>query len=147
MDQKTGEPFSQQKVEQTAAAIKSAGKYEEVRIRVDPESNGVRIRFVLEPAVYIGIFQFPGAEQFPYSRLIQVANYPVQAPFDAAEVERDRKRLLNFYRQAGYFQAEVRSDVKVDQKYQIANVSFAATLGQRAAASATPDRSVPSGWT
>jgi len=132
VDQKTGEPFSQQKVEQTAAAIKSAGKYEEVRIRVDPESNGVRSRFVLEPAVYIGIFQFPGAEQFPYSRLIQVANYPVQAPFDAAEIERDRKSLLNFYRQSGFFQAEVRSDVKVDQKRQIANVSFAATLGPRA---------------
>ncbi len=132
VDQKIGEPFSQQKVEQTAAAIKSAGKYEEVRIRVDPESNGVRIRFVLEPAVYYGIFHFPGAEQFPYSRLIQVANYPVQAPFDAAEVERDRKRLLNFYRQAGYFQAEVRSDVQLDGKHQIANVSFAATLGPRA---------------
>ena len=52
--------------------------------------------------------------------------------FDAAEVERDRKRLLNFYRQAGFFQAEVRSDVQVDQKRQIANVSFAATLGRRA---------------
>jgi outer membrane protein insertion porin family len=132
VDQKTGEPFSQQKVEQTAAAIKSAGKYEEVRIRVDPDANGVRVRFILEPAVYIGIFQFPGAEQFPYSRLIQVSNYPVQAPFDAAEIERDRKRLLNFYRQAGFFQADVRSDVKVDPKRQIANVSFAATLGRRA---------------
>jgi outer membrane protein insertion porin family len=132
VEQKVGEAFSEQKVERTAAAIKSAGSYEEVRIRVDPESDGVRIRFVLEPAVYIGIFQFPGAEQFPYSRLIQVANYPVQAPFDAAEIERDRNRLLNFYRQAGYFQAEVRSDVQVDQKRQIANVSFAATLGRRA---------------
>ena len=83
VDQKIGEPFSQQSVEQAAAAIKSAGKYEEVRIRVDPESNGARIRFVLEPAVYIGIFQFPGAEQFPDWRVIQVANYPVQAPFNA----------------------------------------------------------------
>ncbi|HEY1895518.1 MAG TPA: POTRA domain-containing protein, partial [Terracidiphilus sp.] len=132
VEQKIGEPFSQQKVEQTAAAIKSAGKYEEVRVRVDPESSGVRIRFILEPAVYIGMFQFPGAGQFPYSRLIQVANYPVQAPFDAAEIERDRKRLLNFFRQAGFFQAEVRSDVEVDRKRQIANVSFATTLGRRA---------------
>jgi outer membrane protein assembly factor BamA len=132
VDQKIGEPFSQQKVEQTAAAIKSAGKYEGVRVRVDPESNGVRIRFVLEPAVYIGIFKFPGAGQFPYSRLIQVANYPVQAPFNASEIERDRKRLLDYYRQAGFFQAEVRSDVEVDRKREIANVSFATTLGRRA---------------
>jgi outer membrane protein assembly factor BamA len=130
--QKIGEPFSQQKVEQTAAAIKSAGKYEGVRVRVDPESNGVRIRFVLEPAVYIGIFKFPGAGQFPYSRLIQVANYPVQAPFNASEIERDRKRLLDYYRQAGFFQAEVRSEVEVDRKREIANVSFATTLGRRA---------------
>lgn len=132
MEQKVGEAFSQQKIEQTAAAIKSAGKYDAVRIRVDPESDGVRVQFVLEPAAYIGIFKFPGAGQFTYSRLIQVANYTVQAPFNAGEIERDRKRLLDFYRQAGFFQAEVRSNVEVDRKRHIANVSFAATLGRRA---------------
>ena len=130
--QHSGEPFSQGKVLQTADAIKTAGKYQDVRVVADPEADGVRIYFVLEPAVYFGIFQFPGAEQFSYSRLIQVANYPVQRPFNTGAVERDRQALLNFFREAGFFEAEVRSEVKVDREHAIANVAFPVVLGRRA---------------
>lgn len=130
--QKEGEPFSEQKVDQTAAAIKAAGKFRSVRVQVDPEAEGVRVTYVLQPAVYFGIFRFPGGQQFPYSRLIQVANYPVQAPFNASEVEHDLQGLLRFYHQEGYFQADLRSNVEVDPEHAIADVSFPATLGHRA---------------
>ncbi|HWG20025.1 MAG TPA: POTRA domain-containing protein [Terracidiphilus sp.] len=130
--QKAGQPFSKDKVNQTAAALKQQGKYKEVRIQVDPDANGVRVLLILEPAVYFGVFQFPGAERFPYSRLIQVANYPIQTPYNAAEVERDRQALLIFYRQEGYFQAEVNSDAKVDAPHAIANIEFTAKLGRQA---------------
>jgi outer membrane protein assembly factor BamA len=130
-EQQVGHPFSQEKIDQAGEAIKAAGKFEDVHTEVDPESDGVRVTFILEPAVYFGVFQFPGVP-FPYSRLLQVANYPIQTPFNATAVERDRKALLNFYRQQGYFEAEVRSEVSVDKDHQIANVSFPATLGRRA---------------
>jgi len=130
--QKLGEPFSQQKVQQTADAIKSAGKFDTVRIDVNPEPDGVRVIYVVLPAVYYGIFKFPGAEQFPYSRLIQISNYPIQAPLNTAEVENDRQALLTFYRQVGYFQADVKSEVQIDQQHAIANVSFPVTLGKHA---------------
>ena len=71
--QQAGQPFSKEKVEQTVAALKATGKFKEIQLQVDPEANGVRVLLVLEPAVYFGMFKFPGAEQFPYSRLIQVA--------------------------------------------------------------------------
>src|SRR6185437_11218073 len=54
--QKPGEPFSKEKVDQTAAALKAKGNFTVVRIRVEPEADGIRVVFVLEPAVYIGIF-------------------------------------------------------------------------------------------
>jgi outer membrane protein assembly factor BamA len=130
--QKLGEPFSQQQVQQTAAAIKSAGNFENVRIDVNPEAEGVRVIYVVEPSVYYGIFKFPGAERFPYSRLIQIANYPIQAPFNSAEVETDLQALLKFYRQVGYFQADLRSETHVDEQHAVANVSFPVTLGHRA---------------
>ena len=90
------QPFSEQKVNQTADAIKSAGKFDGVRIDVNPEADGVRVIYVVEPAVYFGIFKFPGAEQFPYSRLVQVSNYPIQAPFNSVEVETDRLGAAQF---------------------------------------------------
>jgi outer membrane protein assembly factor BamA len=130
--QQAGQPFSKDKVNQTAAALKAQGKFKDVRVQVDPDANGVRVLLVLEPAVYFGIFQFPGAAIFPYSRLIQVANYPVETPYNAPEVERDRQALVTFYRQEGYFQSEVKSEVKVDSPHAIANIVFAAKLGRKA---------------
>jgi outer membrane protein insertion porin family len=130
--QKLGEPFSQQNVDQTTAAIQSTGKFSGMRIDVNPEADGVRVIYVVQPAVYYGIFKFPGAERFPYSRLLQVSNYPIQAAFNSAEVETDRQLLLKFYRQVGYFQADVKSEVQIDHQHAIANVSFPVTLGRRA---------------
>lgn len=130
--QKEGEPFSEDKVKQTAAALKAQGKFKEVRIKVDPGARGVRVLLIVEPAVYFGIFEFPGAAAFPYSRLIQVANYPVQTPYNASEVDRDEKALMAFFREEGYFEAAVHPEVKTDAAHGIANIVFHTTLGRKA---------------
>ena len=130
--QQAGQPFSKDNVDRTAAALKAAAGCQAVRVQVEPEANGVRVSFVLEPAVYFGLFQFPGAQRFPYSRLVQVANYPVQTPFSADDVEKDRQALATFFQQQGFFQSEVNSDVNVDAQHALANISFPASLGRQA---------------
>jgi len=130
--QEQGQPFSKEKVDQTVEALKAAGEFSDVRVETQPEATGVRVQFVLEPAVYFGIYQFPGAEQFSYSRLIQIANYPTQTPFDRTDVNRGRDHLLTFLRQSGYFQAEVAPDVQVDAEHALANVAFRVNLGRKA---------------
>ena len=130
--QKAGQPFDKQKIDASVASLKSAGHFQDVRVDVEPESKGLRVLFVLEPAVYYGIFQFPGAEQFPYSRLIQISDYTSQAPYDASTVEKDRQRLLLFYRQEGYFQAQVATDLNIDSQHGFVNVIFQSTLGRKA---------------
>lgn len=130
--QRAGEPFSKAKVEQTVAAFKATGKFIEVQLQVDPDANGVRVLMILEPAVWFGIFEFPGAERFAYSRLVQVANFPPQAPYNTDEVERDRQALVTFFQQEGYFQAEVQPETKVDAAHGLANVFFHVNLKQRA---------------
>ena len=130
--QKAGTPFSTDEVDKTAAAIKATGKFSEVQIQVDPKASGVRVLFILQPAIYFGIFQFPGADRFAYSRLVQIANYPPEAPFNADDLEQDRQNLLTFFRQEGYFQVEVAPEVKVDAANQLANVFFHVALKRRA---------------
>ena len=132
--QKAGEPFSKDLVNQTAAALKAAGrgKFTDVRIHVTAEAQGVNVQFILEPAYYYGVFAFPGASLFPYSRLLQVSNYPVQTPYDANEVERDRQSLVRFFQQEGYFEAQVRSQVVADNEHAIASISFVTRLGRKA---------------
>jgi outer membrane protein assembly factor BamA len=130
--QKSGQPFSKQKVVDTVAALKADGRFKQIRIQVDPDPHGVQVLLILEPAVYLGIYRFTGASAFPYSCLLQVANYPVQTPYSASEVERDRRTLLKFYQEQGYFKAEVKTEVKVDKVHDIANVDFKSTLGRKA---------------
>ena len=130
--QQSGKPFSQKDVNATAAALKSNGQFKEVRIQVEPEANGLRVLFILEPAVYIGIFQFPGASRFTYSRLVQIANYPSDTPFNQADIEQARQNLILFLRQQGYFQAQVQQELSTDSEHAIANVIFHTDLARQA---------------
>ena len=114
------------------AALKSAGKFSEVQLQVEPEANGVRVLLIVEPAIWFGIFEFPGAERFPYSRLVQIANYPPQAPFNASDVQQDTDALLRFFQQQGYFEAEVRPQVNLDTAHNVANVRFMVSLNRKA---------------
>ena len=97
---------------------------------MEPEAIGLRVLFVIEPAVYYGIFQFPGAERFAYSRLVQVANYVSQAPYNATEVEHDRQLLIRFFQQNGYFQVQVSTELNIDAQHGIVNVLFHSDLGR-----------------
>ena len=130
--QQAGQPFDTHKVNDSAAALKTAGHFQNVRVQVDPDADGVRVLFVIEPAAYYGIFEFPGAERFAYSRLVQVANYQSQLPYNAAEIERDRQLLIKFFRQSGRFQVKVTTELQVDQQHGVVNVLFHSDLGRQA---------------
>jgi len=130
--QKAGQPFSKQKVEETITALEKGGKFKEVQLRVSPEADGVRVLLVLQPAVYFGIYQFPGAERFSYSRLVQVTNYPPEAAYNADDIRRAREDLLTFFHREGYFQAKVEPETQIDPSKKIANVIFHVTLNRRA---------------
>ncbi len=130
--QKQGQPFSKENVEKTIQALKSNGHFKAVQLQVIPDAQGVRILLVLEPAVYFGFFSFPGAEQFSYAKLVQVAEFPPEAPFNTDDVEQDRQSLITYFRQEGFFQCEVQPEVQVQAAHAIANVIFHVTLHHRA---------------
>lgn len=141
--QRAGQPFSEQKVEQSVNDLKTATGAQRVDVRVEPDASGVRVIFVLEPAVYFGIFEFPGAKRFAYSQLVQAANYPIQEAFNPSEVETDRQSLLTFFRQEGNFRAKVVPKLDVDTANAIANVEFNTTLGERAKFGAVEIKNAP----
>ena len=69
-------------IEASISALKESNVVQDVRLDVVPEASGVRISFVLQPAYYMGMYQFPGAlNVFSYARLLQIANYPMQGPY------------------------------------------------------------------
>ena len=81
IEQRTGEAYSGSKVESTIAALRATGRFTAVRVDVKPDSGGLHITFTLEPALYFGVFDFPGASKgFSYTRLLQVIDIPTQTP-------------------------------------------------------------------
>ena len=130
--QRAGEPFLRAKVEQSVAALQGAGKFSNVQLEVRPAANGIRVLFVLQPAIYFGIYEFPGADRFAYSRLLQVTNYPPRGVYTKSDVDRAQQDLEVFLRRSGYFQAEVHPTLEMHPQYGIADVIFRTTLHRRA---------------
>lgn len=130
---KPGDKFSQAKIDQSIAALKNTGQFKSVELEVRPESNGVRILFVLQPAIYFGMYHFPGAEEhFTYSRLLQVSNYPPRGAYNAVDVQDAADSVGKFLQRSGYFQSKVSTEIQTDKVRGLANVIFHVDLGPRA---------------
>lgn len=133
LKQRAGQPFSLDNVNASAEALKSSGIANDVRLNVAPETTGIRISFVLEPAYYIGVYKFPGALRgFPYSRLLQIANYPMQGPYSPVSVETARVALETNFRRSGYFESHVQASTELDHAHHVVNVVFQTDLNRRA---------------
>ena len=133
IQQQPGQPYSGRKIQDTLSALKKTGNFTKVELGVRPDPAGLHITFTLEPALYFGIFDFPGAsKRFAYTRLLQVIDIPDQTPYKQDTVSQAGGELLKFFISMGYFQAKVNSETKFDEKNLLANVSFHVTLGKRA---------------
>ena len=132
LQQRSGQPFAQTRIDASIAALKRTGKFEDVQLEVRPEEQGLRILFVLQPAFYFGIYEFPGAKSLSYARLLQVANYPPRGAYTQSDVERARTGAQTYLRRIGYFRAEVRSQLELHPQYGLVNVILHVTLNFRA---------------
>ncbi len=126
-------PLSADDVDASVAALKHESGVRDVRIDLQPSAEGVQVTFILAPAMYVGMYEFPGAlKEFSYTRLLQVANYNAQMPYSATDIAEAEDALVKFYRQQGYFKAEVRSELSEDKEHDLVDVLFRTYLGKRA---------------
>jgi outer membrane protein insertion porin family len=130
--QGAGESLDPDKLERTVAAIKATGKFQDVQLNVIPDVDGVRVLLVLQPGLYFGIYEFPGSKHFPYSRLLQIANYPPEGPYNRSDVEHASAALTKFFQQSGYFLAKVTPGIEPDNGHGIVNIRFEIELGRKA---------------
>ena len=131
--QKAGEPYSQEKVEASIQALQQAGGFDKVTAKVAPELSGVRVSFLLEPAYFLGVVDFPGAiKAFSYTRLLQVANLQDEDPYDPTRVDLAQQALQGFLKNNGYFKGTVQTKINIDDTHELVNVTFNIVLGQRA---------------
>lgn len=127
-----GEPYSDEKVQKTIAALQATGQFSKVEVNVTPEADGLHVELLLEPAYYLGMLYFPGATKvFSYARLLNAVNYPAQDPYEKERVEAGKHSLERFLVHQGYFEAEVDPEIQVDQARKLATVIYRVTLNRR----------------
>jgi outer membrane protein insertion porin family len=130
---KPGEPFSKAKVDASVAALKAAGHFDDVTVDIRPQADGLNVVMVMQPALYLGVYHFPGAEdRFAYSRLLQGSDYPVKTAYAIQDVQHATESLITMFRRSGYFTAAVRPEIKPDFDHGLVDVYFNVTLGKRA---------------
>ncbi len=133
VQQKTGEPYSGSKVDRTISALRGTGRFSKVEVEVKPDPGGLHLTFTLEPALYFGVFDFPGATKgFSFTRLLQVIDIPNQTPYKQDTVSKAAGNLINFFVSVGYFRAQVQPEPQFDETHMLANVVFHISLGKRA---------------
>lgn len=135
--QKPGQPLTRENIDATIKNLESISKgpnasIKNVDFEILPESNGLRLVFVLQPALYVGMYQFPGSGRIPYSRLLQITNYQNQRPYSASDVQNAQRELLTFFRRTGYFLATVEPALKTDPAHGLVDVIFNINLNRRA---------------
>jgi outer membrane protein assembly factor BamA len=130
---KPGQKFSKADVDASVAALKAAGHFSDVTVDIRPQADGVNVIMVLQPALYLGVYHFPGAEdRFAYSRLLQGADYPVKTAYSIQDVQHATESLVAMFQRTGYFTATVKPDIKPDFDHGLVDIDFNTTLGKRA---------------
>lgn len=131
--QREGQPLSRAKIDQSIIALKGGGQLKDVQIEIRPQADGVRVLLVCQPAIYFGIFSFPGADgKFPYSRLLQVSDYPPRGAYSPVDIQNAQTSLLKFFQQNGYFETDVKPETQTDTAHELVNVNFRISLNHRA---------------
>lgn len=131
--QKAGEPYSDQKIQESIDALNRTGVFSQVLLKVQPDTGGLKLTFVLEPSYYLGMLKFPGATKyFSYSRLLQVVNLPDQNVFQQSQVAAAEAALTKFFRDYGFFLMKVHTDVQLDDANRLAHITFHVEPGKHA---------------
>lgn len=133
LTQKVGEAYSQRKIDESREALQRAGHFDKVQVDVVPEIHGLQVNFILEPAWYLGVLDFPGAaKNFSYTRLLQVVNLEDEDPYDPTRISVAANELHKFLKSNGYFLSTVHPEIQIDDEHQIVSVKFVVELGKQA---------------
>ena len=130
---KAGEPFSTKDLQESVEALKNTHQFSQVQVKLEPQQDGIRVLFILQPAYYLGMVFFPGATKvYSYTQLLQIVNIPEQTAFADDSVPTAEGALINFFKRDGFFTATVQPEVSRDDAHRVVNVTFHCDLKQRA---------------
>ena len=128
---KPGQPFAMSAMRASVSALQQTNEFSQVQVEIQPEPQGLRVLFILQPATYIGLISFPGADKtFAYTQLLQAVNIQEQSPYVESQLAQSKQALLDFFTSNGYFAATVEATTQIDNAHRIANLTYRVNLNR-----------------
>ncbi len=131
--QQAGKPFSTDAMHESVEALQQTKLFTQVQVSLEPEQDGLRVLFILQPADYVGMIDFQGTgTRFPYTELLQAVNIPEQSPYVPELTAQGQKGLIDYLHSRGFYAAEVTPETRRDENHRIVNLIFHCQLKRQA---------------
>ena len=131
MRTKVGKPYDDKVVEEDIRNLYATGNVTNVRIfgEPDPAGGGVKVIVVLMAKASVSEVVVNGPEKVKESRIRKEITAKPGDPLNEATLESDRQKILTYYAEHGFGEADVQYTVETDEKKGTSKVIFNITEG------------------
>lgn len=124
MRTKVGKLYSEQVVEEDIRNLYSTGNITNVRIFGEPVTGGVKVMVVVQTKATVSEVVLEGVTKFKVNRLRKKLTVKPGSPLNEANLEGDRQKILDEYRNEGYAGTEVKYKTDVNEALGSVRVTF-----------------------
>ncbi len=125
MRTKVGKPYSVGVAEEDVRNLYKTAKVYNVRFFYDKlPDGGLKVIVVVQTKATVDEVNVEGATQVKTRSLLKKLTIKKGAELSEADVEADRQKILTIYREKGYKDTDVKTNIKTDEKTSKANVTF-----------------------
>jgi outer membrane protein insertion porin family len=104
---KIGTPFNPGLLSDDVRAIFALGFFDDVQMRVEDFEGGVKVTFVVAERSFVRDVAFVGNKRLKTETLQEKIDLKLGRVYNPVEVQRAREKLLEYYEEEGYYEAQV----------------------------------------
>lgn len=129
MRTRVGRPYSEQVVEEDIRNLYKTGNISNVRIFGEPVTDGVKVIVVVQTKAKITEVRLDGVTKVKESRLRKEITAKPGDTLDESSLEQDKQKILKYYADKGFTEADVKYTSTVNDKLGTASVVFTVNEG------------------
>jgi outer membrane protein insertion porin family len=133
LPQKTGEPYSSEKIRQSIELLYATGRFTDIRVDAESEAGGVALTFLTRSAYFVGAVQVRGVAAPPGENQLRSATHlELGHSFSENQIPEAIEGLREVLQDEGYFQPQIAPGSIPHLETQQMDLTFDVSTGRRA---------------
>jgi outer membrane protein insertion porin family len=131
---RAGSPYSSKDVAETIDRLFATGAYADIQVDVDPQPDGLTVKFLTKSAPFVGHVGVSGEVSDPPSRssIASAAHFRVGTPFDEGALDAAEKNIRALFTSNGLYGADVSLEKTFDSETALVDITIRVKPGKRA---------------